>query len=181
MCIQKKFGSIGFKIRIGDWWNWLQIHRVGWRSFVKYPTPIRRIHQRWSLFRWIRRLREVCQQSLYSARRIIGSRIIESAAYCNQILMGPLYLNCTQNMSVNRIIRLLLSLKCWPKVILLSGGHCCSKKLDRFTNLFAVKRTCFLVRWLWNFYFRSSDLLRDVVRNGIRFIFVCFKKLDCFS
>ncbi len=34
---------------------------------------------------------------MYSARRLIGSRIIESAAYCNHILMAPLYLNSTQN------------------------------------------------------------------------------------
>ena len=60
----------------------------------------------------------------YSARRLIGSRIIESAAYSNQILLVPLYLNSTQNTSVNWIIRLMLSLLCWPKAILLSGGHC---------------------------------------------------------
>jgi hypothetical protein len=62
----------------------------------------------------------------YSARRLIGSRIIESAVYCNQKLLAHLYLNSTQNISVNWIIRLLLSLLCWPKVILLSGGHCIS-------------------------------------------------------
>ena len=32
----------------------------------------------------------------YSARRLIGSRIIESAAYCHRILLVPLYLNSTQ-------------------------------------------------------------------------------------
>ncbi len=61
---------------------------------------------------------------LYSARRLIGSRIIESAAYCNQKLLAHLYLGSTQNTSVNWIIRLLLSLLCRPNVILLSGGHC---------------------------------------------------------
>ncbi len=35
--------------------------------------------------------------AIYSARRLIGSRIIESAAYSNQILMAPLYLNSTLN------------------------------------------------------------------------------------
>ncbi len=60
----------------------------------------------------------------YSARRFIGSQIIESAAYCNQIMLVPLYLNSTQNTLVNWIIRWLLSLLGWPKVILLSGGHC---------------------------------------------------------
>jgi hypothetical protein len=63
---------------------------------------------------------------LYSARRLIGSRIIVSAAYCNPKLLAHLYFNSTQNTSVNWIIRLLLSLLCWPKVILLSGGHCIS-------------------------------------------------------
>jgi hypothetical protein len=62
--------------------------------------------------------------SIYSARRLIGSRIIESAAYCNQKLPAHLYIYSTQNTSVNWIIRLLLSLLCWLKVILLSGGHC---------------------------------------------------------
>ncbi len=51
-----------------------------------------------------------CKISNYSARRLIGSRIIESAAYCNHIMLVPLYLNSTQNSSVNWIIRLLLSL-----------------------------------------------------------------------
>jgi hypothetical protein len=36
-----------------------------------------------------------------SARRLIGSRIIESAAYCNQKLLAHLYLNSTQNTLVN--------------------------------------------------------------------------------
>jgi len=55
-------------------------------------------------------------------------RIIESAAYCNQIMLVPLYLNSSQNTFVNWIIQLLLSLLCWPKVIPLSGGHCIIKK-----------------------------------------------------
>ena len=61
--------------------------------------------------------------------RLIGSRIIESAAYCNQILLVSLYLNSTQNTSFNWIIWLLLSLLCWPEVILLSDGHCIQKQL----------------------------------------------------
>ncbi len=63
-------------------------------------------------------------ERVYSARRLMGSRIIESAAYCNQILLAKVYINRAQNTSVNWIIRLLLSLLCQPKVILLSGGHC---------------------------------------------------------
>ena len=37
----------------------------------------------------------------YSARCLIGSRIIESAAYCNKILLIPLHLKNSQNTSVN--------------------------------------------------------------------------------
>jgi hypothetical protein len=62
--------------------------------------------------------------SLYSARRLIGSRIKESAAYCNQKLLAYLYLDSVQNTSANWIIRLLLLPLCWPKVIILSGGNC---------------------------------------------------------
>jgi hypothetical protein len=60
----------------------------------------------------------------YRARRLMGSRIIESAAYCNQISLAQVYINRAQNISFNGIIRLLLSLLSRPKVILLSGGHC---------------------------------------------------------
>ncbi len=85
---------------------------------------------RWKYFA-TRRLRNAALEllkgserfDLYSARRLIGSRIIETAAYCNQKLLA---LYSTQNSSVNWIIRLLLSLLCWPKVILLSGGYCIS-------------------------------------------------------
>ncbi len=63
-------------------------------------------------------------QILYSARHLIGSRIIESVAYCNQNFLVHLYLNSTQHTSVNCIILLLLSVLCRPKVILLSGVHC---------------------------------------------------------
>ncbi len=70
----------------------------------------------------------------YSARRLMGSRIIESAAYCNHILLAQLHKNSAQNTSVNCIIRLLLSLLCRPKVILLSGGHCTLKSLSSAFN-----------------------------------------------
>ncbi len=76
----------------------------------------------------------IWNNSLYSARRLMGSRIIGSAAYCNQILLAQLYINSAQNSSVNWNIRLLLSLSCWPKVILLSGGHCSTK--ISYTNFF---------------------------------------------
>ena len=61
---------------------------------------------------------------MYSACRSIRSRIIESAAFCNQIFHVPLYINSTQNSWFSWIVRLLLSLLCWPKTILLSSGHC---------------------------------------------------------
>ncbi len=46
-------------------------------------------------------------KSYYSARRLMGSRMIESAAYCNQISLAQVYINRAQNTSVNWIIRLL--------------------------------------------------------------------------
>ena len=47
-----------------------------------------------------------CSKILYSIRRLMGSRMTVSAGYCYQILMVPLYLNCTQKPSVNVIISL---------------------------------------------------------------------------
>ncbi len=41
------------------------------------------------------------QKFKYSARRLMGSRIIESAAYCNQISLSQVYINRAQNTSVN--------------------------------------------------------------------------------
>jgi hypothetical protein len=37
----------------------------------------------------------------YSTRRLMGSRLIESAAYCNQILLAQQGINSAQNTSVN--------------------------------------------------------------------------------
>ncbi len=59
-----------------------------------------------------------------NARHLMGSRLIESAAYCYQIWLVKLYINSAQNTLVNLIIRLVISLLCRPKVILLIGGHC---------------------------------------------------------
>jgi len=39
-----------------------------------------------------RRIRDIVEKLKYSASRSIGSRIIESAAYCNQILLVPLHI-----------------------------------------------------------------------------------------
>ncbi len=61
---------------------------------------------------------------IYSARRLMGSQLIESAAYCNQTWLAKLYINSAQNTLVNWIIQLLVSILCQPKVIPLSDGHC---------------------------------------------------------
>jgi hypothetical protein len=43
----------------------------------------------------------VLTQRINSARRLIGSRITKSTAYCNQILLVQLFINSTQNSLVN--------------------------------------------------------------------------------
>ncbi len=105
-----------------------------WRSYQKFPrltlmklTPwLNFITYQCKQHKFTPDIYTICYKKhcKYSVRRLIGSRIIESAAYCNQIMLFPLYLNSTQKTLVNWIIRLLLSILCWPKVILLSGGHC---------------------------------------------------------
>ena len=67
--------------------------------------------------------------SSYSTGRLIGSLVIESADYCNHTLLAPnkLYQNSAHKRLGIWIIRLMLSLLCWPKVILLSGGPCINK------------------------------------------------------
>jgi hypothetical protein len=79
----------------------------------------------------------------YSAKRLIRSQIIESAAYYKKLL-AHLYLNSIQNTSFNWIIRLLLSLLSWPKVILLSGGHCTFKNGFCFNFFFASPTMTFI-------------------------------------
>jgi len=60
----------------------------------------------------------------------------------NQILKsdidGPIIPQKYTKYDVNRIIRLLLSLLCWPQVILLSGGHCIEFLI--FKNPFRIVR-----------------------------------------
>ncbi len=92
----------------------------------------------------------------YSARRLIGSGIIESATYCNHKMRAHLYLNSTQNTSVNWIIGLLLLLLCWAKVILLSGGHCTKSNAEA---------CLFSASWFDNVADSISDkLLRSIVK-----------------
>jgi hypothetical protein len=43
----------------------------------------------------------VRHNNMYSARRLMGSRIIESAAYCNQISLSQVYIDRAQITSVN--------------------------------------------------------------------------------
>ncbi len=80
------------------------------------------------------------RKHLYNAHRLIGSQIIESAAYSNHIFMAPLWFNSTQNSLVNWIIWFLLSLLCWPKVILLSGGHCIG--FSKFIEAQTFRQVC---------------------------------------
>ena len=78
-------------------------------------------------------------QVIYSAHRLIWSRIIESAAYCIQILLVRLYPNSTQKGRLNWISQVLLPLLCWPKVILLCGGHYIINKFRNNLVIFMTK------------------------------------------
>ncbi len=96
------------------------------------------------------------KDSKYSCRRLLGSRLIESSAYCNQIWLAHLYIDSAQHTSVNWIIRLLLSLLCRPKVIILSGGHCIWKiDLNQFMNYPPpLKKTNFIWFGIWEFFMK---------------------------
>lgn len=92
----------------------------------------------------------------WSARR---SRIIESAVYRYQILMGLSYLTSTQKLLVNWIIWLLLSLLCWLKVILWSGRHF-QKKVWNLKAQFVLRIT---------FKKRKSTTIFTMRKNHKRF------------
>ncbi len=64
--------------------------------FVRYPVD----HEYVAVILLVKIL-FVWQHILKQKRSLIGSRIIESAAYCNQTLMALLYLYSTQSTSVN--------------------------------------------------------------------------------
>ena len=111
--------------------------------------------------------------SKHCAHRSIGSRIKESAAYCNQILLVLLYLMYTQNTSVNWIY----------VVILLSGGHCTTNFFN-WLRLYKLKRDspCRLwdrrlpsglasdVRpWLQYFFERNPKTKRKRFSNSFHF------------
>ncbi len=102
----------------------------------------------------------------------IRSRIIESTAYCYLKLLVHLYLNSTQNTSVNKIIWLLLSLIRWPKAILLNGGHCTwinsslsVSQLEKFGLICCIRfftRYGFIMwreTWSRKFYIEDANLL----------------------
>ena len=61
--------------------------------------------------------------------------------------MVPIYMNSTQKTSVNWIIRVMSSLFCWPKVILLSGGHCILKWVHKISPC-CVRLKTKGVRWV---------------------------------
>jgi hypothetical protein len=110
----------------------------------------------------------------------MGSRIIESAACCNQILSAQLYISRAQITSVNWIIRLLVSLLCRPKMIPLSGGHC-TKLLDRYDFVgkhmklvpFCLKKKknapkfCVMIFFAARNTICSSNLARSAKRPGV--------------
>ena len=93
----------------------------------------------------------------YRACRLIGSRIIESAAYSNQILLVQSYPNSAHKTSVNWIIRLMLSLLCWPKMILLSSGQWIIK-----LNFLLIIKSFF------HFRFKIVTILQDYFKRLLR-------------
>jgi hypothetical protein len=93
--------------------------------------------------------RRLQQKSIYSARRLMGSWIIESAAYCNQISLAQVYINIAQNTSVNWIIRLFISAQSDPIK---------PSTLYRQTSLYAV----FLSANLRIYYWESSFFIEPI-------------------
>ncbi len=92
----------------------------------------------------------------------MGSRIIESAAYCNHISRAQVYINRAQNTLVNWIIRLLLSLLCRPKVILLSGGHCTWQVASFDINYTSQGITVKFRNWIKIFFYRVGSRKEQV-------------------
>ena len=110
--------------------------------FISNISKIISINKKMKYFGWLGFIHMVIKNGMFTSQNwnircwsllsiqcppLIGSRIIESVACCNQVLLTRLYLNSAQKMSVNWIIRLVLSLLCWPRMILLSGRHCTNK------------------------------------------------------
>ncbi len=54
-----------------------------------------------NVWEWIQSDNLELPQMVYNARRLMGSQIIESDTYCNQILLAQLYLKGAQKASVN--------------------------------------------------------------------------------
>jgi hypothetical protein len=59
-------------------------------SGITYNVTTQRVSQKCGFFEI-----EIVVGFYYSARRLMGSRIIESAAYCNQKVLAHLYINST--------------------------------------------------------------------------------------
>ncbi len=104
-------------------WKYFWNFRVKVKKRNFFPMPFS------NLIKWFQFRKDWFDFLSYITRRLIGWRIIESAAHCNHKLLALLYLISTQNTSVNWIFWILLSLFCWSKVILISGGHCSKKKI----------------------------------------------------
>ncbi len=110
---------------------------------------------------------------LYTVPPLIGSRIVESAAYCNQKLLTLLYLKKSQITSVNWIIRLLLSLLSCPKVIVLSCGHCVTVKyaLNQGNTTYVNEISCLLkTKFIFNVdsWFSQQTPLQQAELSMIR-------------
>ena len=78
--------------------------------------------------------------------------------YCNHILLVPFFLNSAQKNVNNWIIRLMLSLLCCPKVILLSGGHCSTECVT-----FLYLRTKIITFWVtFDHFWSKQHFLRQL-------------------
>ena len=136
--------------------NFFSLMLLNWMVF-----PCELVNSFFNNFQW-----HLCFKLQYSAHSVIGSRLIESAAYCNQILLVVLYLSSTQK-TINFIVRLMLSLLCWPKLILLSGGHWIN------ISKYLVGSFCLKCSLLWFCrcgLFLIGDLFRSILFSTILFV-----------
>ncbi len=74
----------------------------------------------------------------------MGSRLIESAAYCYQIFLAQWHIKSAQYSLVNWIIRLLLSLLCRPQSDPIKRGTLYFVLHELNSQTYARKKTCHL-------------------------------------
>ncbi len=119
---------------------------------------------------------------IYSALTFIGSRIIESAAYCTQKLLVHLYLNSTQNPSVSLVIVITFMLTqsdfikrghCNRKSIKLKRSQNCKKicffYFDIFNNFRFVKQVWIFLQLMFVFLHKYLTSRFDLVKNSMNF------------